>query len=255
LLNQEIDMRAKIGIFFAGLLFATSAFAVDVYDSAVRHAGRSDADIKRDKIDRPADVLRFSGIKPGMTVADFMAAEGYYSELISYVVGDKGHVLLINNAGYDAFSEGKWKDRIDKHHLRNVEHKVVDTDHMGFKDNSLDAIFLIKAYHDLYWVSPKDGWNRIDVSTVLDQLQHALKPGGVIVVEDHSAKPGSGNADAGTLHRIDEEFARKDFEAHGFKFVKSSDIFRRADDKRDQISYKGPALGKTDRWLYLFSKP
>jgi len=249
-------MRARIVLFFAGLLFAASASsAADNYDNAVAHAGRSDADIKRDKLDHPADVLRFSGIKPGMTVADFMAAEGYYSELISYVVGDKGHVLLINNPGYDAFSEGKWKDRIEQHHLKNVEHMVVDTDHMGLKENSLDAIFLIKAYHDLYWVSPKDGWNKIDVSSVLDQLQHALKPGGVIVVEDHSAKPGTGSADAGTLHRIDEQFARKDFESHGFKFVKSSDIFRRPDDKRDLISYKGPALGKTDRWLYLFSKP
>ncbi len=253
LVNGRFEMRALL--FVTGLLFASAAVAADVYDNAVAHAGRSDADLKRDPLDKPADVLRFSGIKPGMTVADFLAADGYYSELISYVVGAKGHVWLINNKGYDDFSQNRWKDRIENHHLANVEHRTVDLAHMDLKDDSLDAIFLVKVYHDLYWVDDKEGWHKIDVPVVLDQLQKALKPGGVVVVEDHSTKAGAGNAEAGRLHRIDEAFAKKDFEAHGFKFVKSSDIFRRADDTRDQISYKPPAVGKTDRWLYLFRKP
>ncbi|MEP6482991.1 MAG: methyltransferase domain-containing protein [Rudaea sp.] len=248
-------MRLNALLFTTGLLFAASSSAADVYDDAVAHAGRSDNDLKRDANDKPADVLRFSGIKPGMHVADFLAANGYYSELISFVVGDKGHVDLLNNKGYDDFSGNKWKDRIENHHLANVEHRTVDTAHMGLKDNSLDAIFLIKAYHDLYWVDDKEGWTKIDVSSVLNQFHKALKPGGVIIVEDHSAKPGTGKDDAGSLHRIDEAFAKKDFETHGFTFVKSSDIFRRPDDKRDEITYKGPAVGKTDRFLYLFRKP
>jgi predicted methyltransferase len=237
------------------LLFAASAFSADVYDQAVAHSGRSEADLKRDPGDKPADVLRFSGVKPGMTVADLMAASGYFSELLSYVVGPKGHVLLLNNKPYDDFSQNKWKDRIEQHHLANVEHRTVDPADMGLKPDSLDAVFIIKAYHDLYWVDDSEGWHKIDVASVLDQLNKALKHGGVVVVEDHSTKPGVGTSVAGSLHRIDEDFAKKDFEAHGFKFVKSSDIFRRPDDKRDELSYKGPAFGKTDRWLYLFKKP
>ncbi len=247
-------MQMRAVMFAVGLIASSTAFA-DVYDDAVAHTGRSAADLKRDPLDKPAEVLRFSGIKPGMQVADFMAYDGYYSELISFVVGDKGHVLLVNNAAYDHFAQNKWKDRIEQHHLANVEHRTVDPAHMGFKDNSLDAAFFIKIYHDLYWVDDKDGWHKINVANVLDQFHKALKPGGVIVVEDHSTKPGAGNSVAGKLHRIDEEFAKTDFAAHGFTFVKSSDILRRADDKRDLISYEGPALGKTDRWLYLFSKP
>ena len=248
-------MRLRALLLLTGLLFAASAYSADIYDQAVAHAGRSDADLKRDPGDKPADVLRFSGVGPGMTIADLMAADGYFSELLGYVVGDKGHVLLLNNKGFDAFVDNKWKDRIEKHHLTNVEHRTVDMAKMGLKDDSLDAVFLIKVYHDLYWVDDKEGWHKIDVASVLDQLNKALKHGGVVVVEDHSTKPGAGNSVAGSLHRIDEEFAKKDFEAHGFKFVKSSDIFRRADDARDQISYKGPALGKTDRWLFLFKIP
>jgi predicted methyltransferase len=248
-------MRLRALLLLSGLLFTASAFSADIYDQAVSHSGRSESDLKRDPNDKPADVLRFSGVKPGMNVADLMAANGYFSELVSYVVGENGHVLLLNNKSYDDFAQNKWKDRIAKHHLANVEHRTIDTANMGLKPDSLDAVFLIKAYHDLYWVDDSEGWHKIDVASVLDQLNKALKPGGMVVVEDHSTKPGAGNSVAGTLHRIDEQFAKKDFEAHGFKFVKSSEIFRKPDDKRDEISYKGAALGKTDRWLYLFKKP
>src|SRR4030095_8001248 len=187
---RESSMSANIRHWFslgAVLLavgFADPVFSADVYDAAVAYPGRSAGDLKRDPTDRPADVLRLSGIKPGMQVADFLAADGYYSELLSYVVGDSGHVLLLNNVPYDRFVKDAWKERIEKQHLTNVEHRTVDPAQMGLKDASLDAVVLVKVYHDLYWVAPKDGWPKIDVPTVLDQLARALKPGGILVVVD-----------------------------------------------------------------------
>jgi predicted methyltransferase len=85
-------------------------------------------------------------------------------------------------------------------------------------------------------------------------LSHALKPGGVLLLIDHSAKAGHGKADAGELHRIEESFAVKDVESHGFKVAAKSDLLKRPDDARDLISYKGPALGKTDRFVLVFHK-
>ncbi len=239
--------------FFLLAFIATPLRAADIYDAAVAHAGRAADDAKRDVSDKPAEVLRFAGIKPGMRVLDFLGYEGYYSELLSYIVGPSGHVLLLNNAAYDNYSNGKWKARLA--HLPNVEHRTADPMHMELAPNSFDAIVMVKVYHDLYWVSPKDGWPKVDVPVVLDQLQRALKPGGVLLVVDHSAKPGTGNHDAGTLHRIDEQYARKDLEAHGFQFVRASDALRDPSDKRDKISYKPPALGHTDRFMLLFRKP
>ena len=75
-----------------------------------------------------------------------------------------------------------------------------------------------------------------------------------MLLVDHSAKAGSGNAAASPLHRIDEGYAIKDFESHGFKVEAKSDLLRRPEDARDQISYKGPALGKTDRFVLVFRK-
>ena len=244
---------ALIALFLATGV-STAAHA-DAYDDAVAHPGRLANDIKRDPIDKPAEMLRLAGIKPGMQVADFLAASGYYSELLSYVVGPSGHVLLINNAAYDKFSQDSWKTRIEKQHLTNVEHRTVDFANMNLGENTLDAVVMMKVYHDLYWVSAEDGWPKVDVNSVLDQIVKALKPGGVVLVVDHSAKPGTGSSAAQDLHRIDESFAQEDFESHGLKRVARSNLLRRTDDARDEITYKGPMVGKTDRFVFVFKKP
>jgi predicted methyltransferase len=230
--------------------------AADIYDAAVQHSGRTADDLKRDQLDHPAEILRLAGIKPGMQVADFMAADGYYSELLSYVVGPRGHVLLINNASFDRWSNNAWQDRIAHNRLPNVEHATVDLNKLDLPDKSLDAVLLVKVYHDLYWVETEkpDNWPKFDTGTVLDRIAHALKHNGVLLIVDHSAKPGTGSSAASSLHRIDEAFARKDWESRGMKLVAKSDLLRRADDSREQISYKEPALGKTDRFVLVFRK-
>ncbi|GAC1309532.1 MAG: class I SAM-dependent methyltransferase [Steroidobacteraceae bacterium] len=233
-----------------------TATAADLYDAAVAHGGRSAADQKRDALDHPAEILRLSGIRPGMRVADVLAGDGYYSELLSYVVGPSGRVLSINNAAFDAFSERDRQQRLAAHRLPNVRHETVDLNNMNLAPHSLDAVLLIKVYHDLYWVETdgKFKWPKIDPNRVLSQLREALKPGGVLMVVDHSAAAGSGSTQASTLHRIEEAFAVKDFESHGFKRVASSEILRRPEDARDQITYEGPMLGKTDRFIAVFRK-
>ncbi|HEY2676266.1 MAG TPA: methyltransferase domain-containing protein [Steroidobacteraceae bacterium] len=238
------------------LLARTGASAADIYDAAVTHAGRPAADSARDALDHPAEILRLTGIKPGMKVADVLAGDGYYSELLSYVVGPTGHVSLINNTAFDDWSQPALKDRVSGDRLPNVTHQIVDLNGMNLPAASFDAVLLVKVYHDLYWVDsdPKSPWPKIDVSSVLDQLSRALKPGGVLLLVDHSAKQGHGKSDAGKLHRIEEAFAIRDFESHGFKVIATSDALRRPDDTRDLISYKGPALGKTDRFVVVFRK-
>jgi predicted methyltransferase len=247
-----------IGLALASLALLVSApsHAADIYAAAVQHQGRTPDDLQRDQLDHPAEVLRLAGIKPGMQVADFMAADGYYSELLSYIVGPRGKVLLINNASFDRWSKNAWEGRIAHNRLPNVEHQTIDLNHLEMPAQSLDAVLLIKVYHDLYWVDTegKDNWPKFDTAAVLDTIAHSLKHNGVLVIVDHSAKPGTGSSAASSLHRIDEAYARKDWESRGFKLVGKSDLLRKPEDARDQISYKEPMLGKTDRFVLVFRK-
>jgi predicted methyltransferase len=236
-------------------LHVGTASAADVYDAAVQNPARSADDHERDKLDHPADILRLTGIKPGMRVVDLLAGDGYYSELLSYVVGPGGHVMMLNNASFDRWSDGAWQARIAKNRLPNVAHETIDLNQMSLGAGTLDAVVLSKVYHDLYWVDADTrNWPKIDVSNTLDQVVRALKPGGVLLIVDHSAKAGVGSGDASRLHRIDEAFARHDFESRGLELVGRSDLLRKPEDARDQISYEPPMLGKTDRFVLVFRK-
>jgi predicted methyltransferase len=240
----------------AFLIANVTTHAADRFDAAVAQAGRPAADLTRDALDHPADILRLTGIKPGMKVADVLAGDGYYSELLSYIVGPQGRVFMINNAAFDKWSEPDLDKRLAGNRLNNVTHETLDLNDLKLSPASLDAVLLIKVYHDMYWVDsrPDSPWPKIDVSGVLDQLSKALKPGAVLLLVDHSAKPGHGSSDAGELHRIEEAFAIKDFTAHGFKLAAKSELLRRPDDARNQVSYKGPMVGKTDRFVLVFRK-
>jgi predicted methyltransferase len=237
----------------AALFATTAATAGDLYDAALANPARPAKDVKRDAADHPAELLRLAGIKPGMRVADFMAANGYWTEILSYVVGPQGHVLMLNNAAYDNWSPG-WEKRVADKRLPNVEHRTVDLADMKLGSGTLDAVVMIKVYHDLYWVDPKGDWPKIDVPRTLDQIARALKPGGVLLLVDHSAKPGTGSSAAGSLHRIEESYAKQDFESRGLELVAHSDALRRPDDKRDLLTYEGPGVGKTDRFALVFRK-
>ena len=251
-------VRFALLVLAVTLLGPADAHAADRYDAAVTRPGRSAADLKRDALDQPAQILRLTGISSGMHVADVLAGDGYYSELLSSVVGPSGQVLMLNNAAFDHWSTDDIKPRLAGKRLPNVEYRVVDLNQMKLAAGTLDAIVLTKVYHDLYWVDTKGEtqglWPKIDTSAVLDQLVAALKPGGVLLLVDHSAKPGHGSSDASTLHRIDEAFARQDFQKRGMQVVASSDLLRRPDDAREQISYRPPMLGKTDRFVLVFRK-
>ena len=228
--------------------------APDAYQAAITQPERSKADLDRDAIDHPAEVLRAAGIRRGMHVADILAADGYYSEIVSRIVGPTGHVLLLNNAAFEKWSEGAWANRLANGRLPNVEHRQAELENMQLGDDTYDAVLLIKVYHDLYWVQPNSPWPPVDVPKVLDEIRRAVRPGGILLLVDHSARPGTGAQDAGTIHRIDEAYARAEFERLGFKLIGSSDVLRHPEDKRDLITYKGPMLGHTDRFVLIFRK-
>jgi predicted methyltransferase len=82
-----------------------------------------------------------------------------------------------------------------------------------------------------------------------------LKPGGIYLVIDHVAEPGSGLRDTETLHRIDPQRLRQEIQAAGFVFDAQSSVLRNpADDHR--VSVFDPSVrGRTDQVVYRFRRP
>ncbi len=216
---------------------------------------RSADDRARDARDRPEAVLALAGFGRGDTIADIFGGGGYYSEIMSGIVGAKGKVLLINNQPYDGFAKKGLGPRLAGNRLANVRYSIAPNDALGLGANTLDGALIVMSYHDLYVADDKDGWPAIDAGQFIDQIVAALKPGGRLLIVDHAAREGTGKADAQTLHRIEETFAVKDFKAHGLEFAGSIETLRNRDDDRSRNVFDPAIKGKTDRFVHLYRKP
>lgn len=250
-----VSTRALMTALFAALLAlpGLSAAGVPAHDQAVAHPDRSEADRQRDARSQPAEMMAFMGVEPGMTVLDVFSGGGYYSELLSYVVGDGGKVYAHTNAAYQGWVGDQYNTRFADNRLSNVVTHVAEVDDLALDDDSLDLALMVMSYHDVYYTT--DGWPPIDSGDFIGQIYQALKPGGTLVVIDHVAEAGTGSTSVQDLHRIDPEYARKDFEIAGFVFVKSSDALQNPADVHSLSSFDPQVRGKTDKFAFRFVKP
>ena len=110
----------------------------------------------------------------------------------------------------------------------------------------LDLITFLFAYHDTTFME-------VDRARMNKALFAALKPGGILAVADHSARPEDG-ANVGKLyHRIAESTLRSELEAAGFKLLAEGDFLRNPDDSRTAIVFRSPI--RVDEFVLRFQKP
>jgi predicted methyltransferase len=230
--------------------------------AAVDDPLRPDEDRARDPNRRPAKLLAFFGIDKGMRVADLQATHGFYTEILSTVVGPDGRVYVQNNDFVNVrFGEGL-NQRLEK--LRqagrdNVEPIVAELDGMELP-RDLDAVLFIRFYHDLFWQPRPDG-ALTDRAEFLRLVYESLKPGGVFGVVDHHAEAGSEERDAldpnNGLHRIDYELVKREVLAAGFLLEAESDLLRHPEDTRDWNIFIDNRTRRdtTDRFVLRFVKP
>ena len=228
----------------------------DAVAAAIASPDRPKADLERDAVAKPTEVLAFLGVVPGMRVADMFSAGGYYTELLARTVGVKGQVVAYNNPPYAKFAEKGIATRYADGRLGNVRQVTAEIDDLQLAPNSLDAALFVMSFHDTYW-RPADGtWNRTDTAEMLKRLKAALKPGGVVVVQDHVAKAGGDTAKVvDELHRIDPAVVRAEFERAGFVFDGESKVLAHAGDDHTKLVFDEAIRGKTDQFIYRFRKP
>jgi predicted methyltransferase len=212
---------------------------------------RAAEDRARDAARRPAQVVAFLGIEPGMTVVDLIAAGGYYTEVLSVAVGANGKVYAQNTATVleirDGANDKALTARLAGGRLPNVERLDREVAALGLPPGSIDAAVTALNFHDIYNGSGQEAADRF-----LTAVHRLLVPGGVLGLIDHSGNPGADNA---KLHRIEESLVVAAAKAAGFEVEARSDLLRNPGDDRSHNVFDPAIRAKTDRFLLRLRKP
>jgi len=264
-MREHTDRRATLllGSLLAlgGCAGTPSADAPEAADTtaitaALASTARLPGDAEQDSRRQAAGVLVFLGVAQDQRVIDVFAAGGYYTELLSRVVGSQGRVLAYNNPPYARFAEKGIAARYAGGRLANVDQLTTGIDALGLQPESWDSAIFVMSYHDLYW-RPKDGsWPATDPNVLLAALFAALRPGGVVVVQDHVAIAGSDPYETvDKLHRIDPSVVRRDFERAGFVLDGTSNLLAHPGDDHTKLVFDPAIQGKTDQFVHRYRKP
>ncbi|MCP3730088.1 methyltransferase [Sphingomonas sp. MG17] len=246
-------MKLKIA---AAILLATAAplaaqKATPAITAALADASRPADQKARDAARKPGEILAFAGIKPGQKVGDFVMGGGYWTRILSPLVGPKGKVYAYQPAEFIKFRAAYGDEQ--KAAVAGLSNAVPISD--GFAQfafpEPLDAIVTVQNYHDLYLAAFPKGAGE----AITNKLYNSLKPGGVLLVVDHVANADPENKAPNAIHRIDPEVARRLIEQAGFRYAGKLDLLRNPADPRTASVFDASIRGKTDQFVFKFVKP
>jgi predicted methyltransferase len=240
-----------------GLLLALAAPAAlnakpsAAVTAAVADARRPDADKARDADRKPAEMLEFAQVTPGMVVLEMMPGGGYFTRLFSDMVGPKGKVMAYvpdeflktgTRAidGVTALSKEPGRENIQVAHDPLMQQGP---------DNIADIVWTSQNYHDFHNLP---GIDMIAANKILFRM---IRPGGIYIVLDHASAPGAEPGAIKSLHRIDPALVRREAEAAGFVFDGESKVLANPTDTHMLAVFDPSLRGHTDQFVYRFRKP
>ena len=238
--------RALAALGFAALIAGCAGPAPN-YSDIVGATDRSAADRQNDERRKPDELLAFTGARPGMKVLDMGAGGGYSTELLARTVAPGGIVYAQSPADMFPGARKAYEARAQSAAMKNavrVERPFEDPLPPGV--TGIDLITFFFFYHDTVHI----GVDRVKMNR---RLYEVLKPGGLLILADHSARPGDGINVAKSLHRIEESVVRRELEAAGFQFVSEAGFLRNPADPRDAPVAK-PKV-PNDEFVLKFRKP
>ncbi len=277
-MNLRMPLAALAPLVFVTLLGGCATPGQPSLEALVASPDRTAADRQNDIRRKPVDMLAFIAPRPGMVALDLSAGGGYTTELLARAIGPTGRVYgqsaprdAANPPPRPAVPEGvvaptttvattrslsvtapvrqTVADRAAKpglSHIVPVTRRFEDPVPPEVALGTLDLATLMFNYHDLSYL----GVDRVAMNRAVFT---ALKPGGIYVIADHSGRPGTGISEAGTLHRIEEAFLRREIEAAGFRLAASGNFLRNPTDPRDRNIPEPPQ--PKDEFVLKFIKP
>jgi predicted methyltransferase len=214
---------------------------------AVSDAKRPAADKEADSYRMPAESVAFAMVKPGDQVLELLGIGGYYTRILSKVVGPKGHIYttippaMKDNA---KFSGPETAIAADPDYS-NVTVLFEPSTALS-APTPVDVVWTSDNYHDLHnspgGVADIDAFNKSAFAV--------LKPGGTFFVIDHAGAPGTGFSQTSSLHRIDPQTVKDEVQKAGFVFEGQSAALHRAND-----DYTAHSTFKDEQFIFRFRKP
>lgn len=282
---------AALALSVAAPLFLSAALAADTVPSyvtaAVGDTSRPNWDLPRDAARKPADILAFAQIKPGMAVVDLVPGEGYYTRILSKLVGPKGKVFgMVSGAGGNnaraahmamragqapaiqlkddtACGVGCYPDKPRPYivpieyilALQNVR-EFNNITAMGESLASNGGEFPLPVQGDA--VLSVNGYHQLhsktddisDMVAVNKAMFRALKSGAVVTIADASGAKGSGFTGAETLGRVEPDAVKAEMLAAGFVLDGESSLLSNAGDDHTKAADE-----TSDRFVLRFKKP
>lgn len=259
--NNVIKMATKFGKALIASSMAASVVAFgatgqDLIRSSIDHPDRFQSDKARDLGRKPSEILNFFKPRAGDQILEVGAGGGYYSELLSRVVGETGHVFAYNPFFFLPFVSEEQKERFGRNKLKNVALGWGSLQRINLHKNSFDAAYFINTYHDIHHQESTGEDMSNAARRMLSEVRRLLKPGAVVAVIDHRAPAETTRAKASSVHRINSRHLISDFEAAGFTLIKSADFLENPNDDGSKGWFNDPELkDATDRLVMLFKTP
>jgi predicted methyltransferase len=218
---------------------------------------RTPGHAERDSQRHPEKTLEFLGFTPTQTVLEFGPGEGWYTELLAPALAKKGKLIISSpDPNGPPTERSTFYGERTKLFLEQspelygkVETTVIDGKAPALKlEGTLDTVLLFRGLHGMQNGGTIDAW--------LAEFHKALKPKGVLGIEQHRAKPDAKVEESSKKGYLPEAWVIEKVEAAGFKLAGKSEINANPKDTTDHE--KGVwtlppslALGDTDREKYV----
>ena len=243
-------MMAAVAVVALGAGSVQAALPANVA-AALADKARPAEDSARDAARKPGELLAMGEIKTGGKAVDLVMGGGYFTRILSGVVGPKGQVIGYQPAEFIQFQASYGENQ--KKVAAAYANVVPLTSTFGTLDlpDGVDLVLTVQNYHDLHLKPfPADTATKVNA-----EVFKSLKPGGVYLIVDHTALAGSGLEAADKIHRIDPAIVRKEVEAAGFKLEAESAMLAVPEDPKTANVFSPAIRGKTDQFVMKFRKP
>ncbi len=262
------SLLAPCGLALA-LLQAQPAGATDAaLQAAIANPKRTEAFVKRDAARHPLQELEFFGLQPGMTVVEVVPGRGYWTEILAPYLKEQGtyYVAVPRPKDPEAEASDAFRKKLaaDPDTYGRIKLRELGPDHTSVAPaGSADLILTFRNLHN--WM------NAGYASAALEGFYRALKPGGVLGIEEHRARndvPQDPKAENGYVR---QDYAIELVKKAGFEFVGSSEINANPRDTKDwpegvwtlppalvlkdKDRDKYIAIGEADNFVLKFRKP